>query len=151
MEILSLKWNDADLHKGMIALRVKITKSNKSRSFFLADEPLWVLHKWGDQTEPTGLVLKNPASGMMFDNIYTAWCVILKSAQLTDFQFHDLRHHYASTLEFMSLPLDIIRKRLGHSSLNMTSGYAHGERFRDRLQDQAVIAINAHSGFAVQG
>ena len=60
MEILSLKWNDADLHKGMIALRVKITKSNKSRSFFLADEPLWVLHKWGDQTEPTGLVLKNP-------------------------------------------------------------------------------------------
>jgi len=83
----------------------------------------------------------------MFDNIYTAWRAILKSAQLTDFRFHHLRHHYASMLEFMNLPLDTIRKRLGHSSINVTTGYAHGEKFRDRLEDQAVIAINSHSKF----
>lgn len=65
-----------------------------------------------------------------------------------DFRFHDLRHYYASNLEFMNLPLDTIRKRLGSNSLKMTSVYAQGERFRNRLQDQAVIAINAHSQFS---
>ncbi len=150
-EIFYLKWDDVDLDKGQVTLRAETTKSGKSRSFYLADEPLWVLAEWKKQVNHTGFVFTNPETEMPFDNIYKAWRAILGSAKLEDFRFHDLRHHYASTLEFMNLPLDVIRKRLGHSSLKMTSGYAHGERFRDRLQDQAVIAINTHSGFAGQG
>ena len=70
--------------------------------------------------EYTGLVFKNPDTGDRFDNINKAWRAVLASAKLLDFRFHDLRHHYASTLEFMNLPLDSIRKRLGHSSVNVT-------------------------------
>jgi len=146
-EIFSLKWGDVDLDKGQITLRAEATKSGKSRSFYLADEPLWVLAEWQKQVNHTDFVFTSSETGMPFDNIYKAWRAILASAKLEDFRFHDLRHHYASTLEFMNLPLDIIRKRLGHSSLKMTLGYTHGERFRDRLQDQAVIAINSHSNF----
>ncbi len=137
-EIFYLKWGDVDLGKGQITLRPETTKNSKSRSFYLADEPLWILAEWKKQVGHTSFVFTNPDTGMPFDNIYKAWRAILESAKLEDFRFHDLRHHYASTLEFMNLPLDVIQKRLGHSSLTMTSGYAHGERFRGRLQDQVV-------------
>jgi integrase len=147
-EIFHLKWDDVDLDKGELTLRAEITKSKKSRIFFLADEPLWVLSKWKEQTDSTEFVFSSPETGLPFDNINKAWRAVRDDAELVDFRFHDLRHHYASTLEFMNLPLDTIRKRLGHSSLKMTSVYAHGDRFRDRLQDQAVIAMNAHSHFS---
>jgi integrase len=150
-ELFYLKWDDVELHKGEVSLRAEATKSGKSRTFYLADEPLWVLTEWKKQVAHTDFVFTNPKTELPFDNINKAWRATRDSAGLEDFRFHDLRHHYASTLEFMNLPLDIIRKRLGHSSLKMTSGYAHGDRFRDRLQDQAVIAINTHSGFAGQG
>ena len=114
---------------------------------YLADEPLWVLTEWKKQVGANGFVFTSPETSLPFDNINKAWRAVRDSAKLEDFRFHDLRHHYASTLEFMNLPLDTIRKRLGHSSLHMTFGYAHGEKFRDRLQDQAVMAINAHSNF----
>jgi len=147
-ELFYLKWGDVDLDKGEVTLRADATKSGKSRSFYLADEPMWVLTEWKKQVSHTDFVFTSPETELPFDNINKAWRAIRDSARLEDFRFHDLRHHYASTLEFMNLPLDIIRKRLGHSSLKMTSGYAHGERFRDRHQDQAVIAINAHSQFS---
>jgi integrase len=147
-EIFHLRWDDVDLEKGEITLPAEITKSKKSRTFFLADEPLWILTQWKKQVGSSEFVFTNPETDLPFDNINKAWRAVRDEAQLTDFRFHDLRHHYASTLEFMNLPLDTIRKRLGHSSLKMTSIYAHGERFRDRLQDQAVIAINAHSQFS---
>ena len=111
------------------------------------EEPLWLLKEWKKQVSPSAFVFTNPDSGLPFDNINNAWRAVRKSAKLVDFRFHDLRHHYASTLEFMNLPLDTIRKRLGHSSINITTGYTHGEQFRDRLEDQVVIAINAHSKF----
>ena len=147
-EIFHLKWSDVDLDKGELTLRAEVTKSKKSRTFFLADEPLWVLSEWKKQSCSSELVFTNPETDLPFDNINKAWRAVRDDAELVDFRFHDLRHHYASTLEFMNLPLDTIRKRLGHSSLKMTSIYAHGDRFRDRLQDQAVIAMNAHSHFS---
>lgn len=45
-EIFHLRWNDVDLEKGEVTLPAAINKSKKSRTFFLADEALWILSQW---------------------------------------------------------------------------------------------------------
>ena len=52
-ELFYLKWDDVDLDKGEVILRAEATKSGKSRTVYLADEPLWLLIEWKKQVANT--------------------------------------------------------------------------------------------------
>lgn len=60
-----------------------------------------------------------------FDNIQTAWENIKKLACITNFRWHDMRHHFASRLVIKGVPLNNVRELLGHTSVDMTLRYAH--------------------------
>ena len=54
-----------------------------------------------------------------------AWKRLLKAAKLEKVRIHDLRHTNASIALQARVPLEIISKRLGHSSIQTTMRYAH--------------------------
>ncbi len=58
-------------------------------------------------------------------DIKKSWNKILEDASVTDFRFHDLRHHFASQLAMRGVDLNTIRELLGHHSMEMTLRYAH--------------------------
>lgn len=62
---------------------------------------------------------------------------------LTDVRFHDLRHTYASLLIQAGVDLRAVKDLMGHSTMQMTSRYAHLE---DRHLTKAVKKIQPKRG-----
>jgi len=56
-------------------------------------------------------------------DIKTAWRGLMKSAEITDFRIHDLRHDFATRLE--GLELRDIGDLLGHTQAATTLRYSH--------------------------
>jgi len=49
----------------------------------------------------------------------------VESGNITKFRWHDLRHHFASRLVQLGVPLNTVRDLLGHGSVAMSLRYAH--------------------------
>ena len=104
-------------------------RENLQRVVLLAISPLnseaiHVLKAWRRQSESDGLVFPGK-DGEMLDNVRKAWAGVLKKAGITNFRWHDLRHHFASRLVMEGVPLNTVRELLGHADLNTTLIYAH--------------------------
>jgi site-specific recombinase XerD len=69
----------------------------------------------------------------------TAWAKLLARAQISQFRWHDLRHHFASRLVQRGVPLNTVRDLLGHSSVAVSLRYAHLAPDRRR---EAVAKLN---------
>lgn len=61
-----------------------------------------------------------------------------KAAELKHIRIHDLRHSHASMLIHLNVPITVVSKRLGHSSVKMTL-----ERYSHCYSDGENIAISA--------
>lgn len=113
-EILGLV--PGNLYNGRIVLKPEQTKSGKPRVVPLSDEALpLVVDLPFDTTE---------------HRVRGAFERAREAIGRPDIRFHDLRHCYASLLASKGEALTSIRDLLGHSSLTVTSRYAHADPAR---------------------
>jgi integrase len=83
-----------------------------------------VLTRWKRQGTGTGPVFPG-ASGRGLTHTNRSWARLVELAELSDFRFHDLRHHFASRLAMSGVDLYTVKELLGHSDFALTQRYAH--------------------------
>ena len=117
-ELTALDWTDVNLTAKRVHVRAAAAKSGKSRHVPLNKEVVAVLTRWQKQTGTTGRVFN-------VRDVKTAWLALMKAAAIEGFNFHDLRHSFASNLVMSGVDLNTVRELLGHADLKMTLRYSH--------------------------
>lgn len=123
-EVFNLTWADIDLTQKFLTVVGATAKSGKTRHIPLNDEALKVLMDWRKQTEGIDYVFPGK-DGAPMNNVKKAWQKLLADAKITDFRWHDMRHHFASRLVMADVSLYTVKELLGHSTIEMTERYAH--------------------------
>lgn len=123
-ECLKLKWENVDFTQEMLTIVGEDAKSAKTRHIPLNREALMVLTEWRKQTCSNVFVFLGK-EGNAYTTVKKSWCTLLKKADIKNFRWHDIRHHFASKLVMRGVDLNTVRELLGHSDLTMTLRYAH--------------------------
>jgi integrase len=138
-ELMGLKWQDVNLKDGYIILHE--TKNGERRRVPLSGLALSLLQEHAkirrldtDLLFP-GNIHKNKPIDLRkpFENA-------LKTAEINDFHWHDLRHCTASYLAMNGASLAEIAEVLGHKTLQMVKRYAH---LSDGHVSNVVASMNA--------
>ena len=123
-ELFHLTWSKVNFGTKTLTVDGAKAKSGKTRHIPLNSTALSVLKQWRKQSADDGLVFPGK-EGKPMTTIKTAWGKLLNDAKITDFLYHDLRHHFASKLVMAGVDLNTVRELLGHSDLKMTLRYSH--------------------------
>jgi integrase len=123
MELLNLRWADVDFKRKTLTFRD--TKNGETRAVPLTGHALDVMiyHAQVRRID-TSLVFPNERGNKPVD-IRSAWKVVLKRADITNFKFHDTRHSAASYLAMNGASLAELAEILGHKTFSMVKRYAH--------------------------
>lgn len=135
-ELFTLTWQDIDLDEKEITVKATNAKSNKTRKVPLNQKAIDAVNSMceikkrreeSDRKElfSTNLVFPSPQTGQKLITVKSAWKTLMKNSGITDFRFHDLRHHFASMLVKNGIGILVISKILGHYNISMTEKYAH--------------------------
>lgn len=123
-EILSLHWDDIDLHRGII--RIKSSegyqiKGGKMRSVPLNLRGEEIIKKYPRREDRSTIF-----PGIHPDTLSKRFKRSIRDCNLgEDLHFHSLRHTFASWLVQRGTSLYIVQRLLGHSSPSMTQIYSH--------------------------
>lgn len=126
-ELFDLTWACVDLEGLTLTVVGEVAKSGKTRHVPLNREALQALIIWKAQhkrLQENELVFSGK-DGKRLNNIKKAWENLLNRAEIENFRWHDMRHHFASRLVMAGVDLNTVRELLGHSDLKMTLRYAH--------------------------
>lgn len=141
-ELFSLMWSAVDFNAGIVTVRAESAKSGQTRRVPLNTEATSVLTTWrkrqGDHAAD-GLVFPG-AGGARLTNITKSWAGVVKAAKLRSFNFHDLRHSFASKLVQRGTDLNTVRELLGHTEIKTTLIYAHLAEGNLRAAVDRVVA-----------
>jgi len=70
-------------------------------------------------------VFNNPDTGTRYQDVKRSFSTACRAAGLSDFNFHDLRHTFASHLVMNGVDMTTVSRLLGHKTLTMTNRYSH--------------------------
>jgi len=122
-EILQLRWSDINFPSSSLIVRGGNAKSGKGRHIPLNDKAKQALVDW--RTPQQSEWVFPGKNGNPITDFKKSWQNIVELTGLSNFRFHDLRHHFASKLVMAGVDLNTVRELLGHSDIKMTLRYAH--------------------------
>src|SRR5262245_40264364 len=150
-EMLSLRFKDIDIGRGLITLRGETTKSRRTRLVPIATARLRAVLEWlhldaAGEKKPADALVFSDEAGDPVGRFRTAWVTaVLKSHDVApvwksynwtaltpechaefrriNLRWHDLRHEYASRLVEKNVPLAQVRDLMGHASIITTERY----------------------------
>ena len=120
-ELFQLTARDVDLERRTLTVRAAYAKASKVRHIPLNNEAMSVVRV---RAKADGLLFPGKDGAPMTD-IKKSWATLMAAAKITDFRFHDLRHHFASKLVMAGVDLNTVRELLGHADIKMTLRYSH--------------------------
>jgi integrase len=127
-EILSSRWQNANIEGRSLKVDAIRSKSKRSRSIPLNDSAMWVLEQLESRGKSEYLfpspVYAKQGKDLPYTNITRAWYRIRKLAGV-NIRIHDLRHGFASMLVSGGRSLYEVQQILGHSDPKVTMRYAH--------------------------
>jgi len=124
-ELFNLDWSDVNFENRLFRVGGLTAKNGKTRYIPLNEEAMDVLQRWKHQRQETSGLVFPSRDGKSFNNVKKAWSALLNAANIKDFRWHDIRHHFASRLVMAGVDLNTVRELLGHSDIKMTLRYAH--------------------------
>lgn len=144
-EAIALMPRDIDLRAGTI--RVRHGKGDKSRLVGIDAQACAVIERWMERRRELGLTVSHPIfavysrghGGAFGKPIYSSYVrdmlkrLARKAGVERRVHPHGFRHTMAFEMASESLPLDVIRMQLGHSSIRITARYV------EHLNPVAVI------------
>lgn len=139
-EILSIKPRHVDVAAGLIVLEE--TKNHERRQLTIAGPVLDMVCRRMKYVRKGQHYLIHGKFRHMKARIDDEFRLACKQAGIEDFRFHDLRHHFASTLAMNGASLVEISEALGHKSLNMVKRYAH---LAESHTSKVIIEANTNS------
>jgi len=122
-EILSLKWDQVDIQRGVIILYE--TKNGEIRTLPLVGHALEEIKKLSKVRNIDTDLLFPGKNRQQPIGIRAPWERALAQTEIKDFRFHDLRHSAASYLAMNGATLTEIADVLGHKTLQMVKRYSH--------------------------
>jgi integrase len=138
-ELMGLKWQDVNLKDGVIILHK--TKNGERRRVPLAGHGLELLREHANVRRlDTTLLFPGTIHADKPIDLRKPFETALKTAEITDFHWHDLRHCTASYLVMNNASLAEIAEILGHKTLAMVKRYAH---LSDGHVSNVVASMNA--------
>jgi len=127
MELITLEWDQIDFSSRSLILdnQVNITKSKKVRNVPLNKSALEILVNRNRVTK-VGRIFTYKAAAINQDFISKKFKKFVVKAKInTDFNFHSLRHTFASWLVQRGVSIYEVSKLLGHADIKTTQIYAH--------------------------
>jgi integrase len=142
-ELFNLRWKDLDLQAKWLTVAGATAKSGQTRRVPLNEEAHEVLSGWRDQADKVAndAFVFPGVEGKKLTDIHKAWGTIIEKADVIDFRFHDLRHHFASRLVQSGVDLNTVRELLGHADITST-GFA--PRSRKRCGAESLKRLRCH-------
>ena len=122
-EIVTLRQDAVDLEARTITL-IK-TKSNKVRRIPISPALEVVLKEAIAHARAPMVFNSSRRTPYTADGLRASFTAARDRAKIANLHFHDLRHHFATTIRRRGAGLDVIAALLGHATLAMVQRYAH--------------------------
>lgn len=126
-DVMKMRWDHIEAAPENHAVwSIPRTKSGKKQIVHLSGDAVAVLEKQRQRREAGNpFVFPGRDKDTSLRTVQQTWTRAIKRAGLKDIRLHDLRHTFASHAVSNGVPLFVVSKLLGHSSVHMSQRYSH--------------------------